>query len=311
MAYGNGSVTEESRALHLPLRVTDELNPSFVALRGRSAGIFDSMCEAGFSPDIEDVSDADMLAVERAATNLNSTWITITRVSAKAALVSLKKQARKRFHGNLANVAHTLREDLLLDLVEEGGSAALDELAALGDEEAWKLGERAWNGPSRPPIMGECAAFLREKTISERLSKAPTRDDEAIASLPLQPASFRATAERRPRRVGGVVEKDLVLADFFRALVDSVRDGLPRTVDFALTSVEGGGDPLPIRAVLAPKHAASLLPSGYRGDAAAWFAAGLRGIAVEAGGALVLGRGAVTAEADRLGLFIRGVEIVP
>ncbi|MCR6632100.1 MAG: UDP-2,3-diacylglucosamine diphosphatase LpxI [Magnetospirillum sp.] len=36
-------------------------------------------------------------------------------------------------------------------------------------------------------------------------------------------------------------------------------------------------------------------------------AAGLRGIAVEAGGALVLGREAVTTEADRLGLFIIGV----
>ena len=38
-------------------------------------------------------------------------------------------------------------------------------------------------------------------------------------------------------------------------------------------------------------------------------AAGLRGIAVEAGGTLVLGRDAVAAEADRLGLFIRGIEI--
>lgn len=37
-------------------------------------------------------------------------------------------------------------------------------------------------------------------------------------------------------------------------------------------------------------------------------AAGLRGIAVEAGGALVLGRDAVRAEADRLGLFVIGVE---
>lgn len=37
-------------------------------------------------------------------------------------------------------------------------------------------------------------------------------------------------------------------------------------------------------------------------------AAGLRGIAVEAGGALVLGRDAVAAEADRLGLFVVGVE---
>lgn len=36
-------------------------------------------------------------------------------------------------------------------------------------------------------------------------------------------------------------------------------------------------------------------------------AAGLRGIAVEADGALVLGRDAVTAEADRLGLFVIGV----
>lgn len=36
-------------------------------------------------------------------------------------------------------------------------------------------------------------------------------------------------------------------------------------------------------------------------------AAGLRGIAIEAGGALVLGREAVTAEADRLGLFVLGV----
>jgi len=37
-------------------------------------------------------------------------------------------------------------------------------------------------------------------------------------------------------------------------------------------------------------------------------AAGLRGVAVEAGGALVLGREAVAAEADRLGLFVLGVE---
>lgn len=37
-------------------------------------------------------------------------------------------------------------------------------------------------------------------------------------------------------------------------------------------------------------------------------AAGLRGIAVEAGGALVLGRDAIAAEADRLGLFVVGVE---
>jgi DUF1009 family protein len=37
-------------------------------------------------------------------------------------------------------------------------------------------------------------------------------------------------------------------------------------------------------------------------------AAGLRGIAVQAGGALVLGRGAVSDEADRLGLFVIGVE---
>lgn len=36
-------------------------------------------------------------------------------------------------------------------------------------------------------------------------------------------------------------------------------------------------------------------------------AAGLRGIAVEAGGALVLGRDAVAAEADRLGLFVIGI----
>jgi DUF1009 family protein len=36
-------------------------------------------------------------------------------------------------------------------------------------------------------------------------------------------------------------------------------------------------------------------------------AAGLRGIAVQAGGALVLGREAVAAEADRLGLFVIGV----
>lgn len=35
--------------------------------------------------------------------------------------------------------------------------------------------------------------------------------------------------------------------------------------------------------------------------------AGLRGIAVEAGGALVLGRDAVAAEADRLGLFVVGI----
>lgn len=40
-------------------------------------------------------------------------------------------------------------------------------------------------------------------------------------------------------------------------------------------------------------------------------AAGLRGIAVEAGGALVLGREVVTAEADRLGLFVCGIEITP
>ncbi len=37
-------------------------------------------------------------------------------------------------------------------------------------------------------------------------------------------------------------------------------------------------------------------------------AAGLRGIAVEAGGALVLGREAVAAEADRLELFVIGIE---
>ncbi|CAA7617349.1 conserved hypothetical protein [Candidatus Terasakiella magnetica] len=37
-------------------------------------------------------------------------------------------------------------------------------------------------------------------------------------------------------------------------------------------------------------------------------AAGLRGIAVEAGGALVLGRAAMAVEADRLGLFLVGVE---
>jgi len=37
-------------------------------------------------------------------------------------------------------------------------------------------------------------------------------------------------------------------------------------------------------------------------------AAGLRGIAVEAGGALVLGRDAMAAEADRLGLFVIGIE---
>ncbi len=37
-------------------------------------------------------------------------------------------------------------------------------------------------------------------------------------------------------------------------------------------------------------------------------AAGLRGIAVEAGGALVLGRDAMAAEADRLGLFVVGIE---
>ncbi|CAA7617060.1 LpxI family protein [Magnetospirillum sp. SS-4] len=36
-------------------------------------------------------------------------------------------------------------------------------------------------------------------------------------------------------------------------------------------------------------------------------AAGLRGVAVEAGGALVLGRDAVAAEADRLGLFVVGI----
>ena len=40
-------------------------------------------------------------------------------------------------------------------------------------------------------------------------------------------------------------------------------------------------------------------------------AAGLRGIAVEAGGTLVLGREAVAAEADRLGLFVHGIELVP
>ena len=40
-------------------------------------------------------------------------------------------------------------------------------------------------------------------------------------------------------------------------------------------------------------------------------AAGLRGIAVEAGGALVMGREAVGAEADRLGLFVSGIEIAP
>lgn len=37
-------------------------------------------------------------------------------------------------------------------------------------------------------------------------------------------------------------------------------------------------------------------------------ASGLRGIAVEAGGALVLGRDALAAEADRLGLFVVGIE---
>lgn len=37
--------------------------------------------------------------------------------------------------------------------------------------------------------------------------------------------------------------------------------------------------------------------------------AGLRGIAVEAGRALVLGRRAVAAEADRLGLFVQGIEL--
>ena len=40
-------------------------------------------------------------------------------------------------------------------------------------------------------------------------------------------------------------------------------------------------------------------------------AAGLRGIAVEAGGALVLGRAALAAEADRLGLFVVGIECPP
>lgn len=40
-------------------------------------------------------------------------------------------------------------------------------------------------------------------------------------------------------------------------------------------------------------------------------AAGLRGIAVEAGGGLVLGREAVAAEADRLGLFVYGIETAP
>ena len=39
--------------------------------------------------------------------------------------------------------------------------------------------------------------------------------------------------------------------------------------------------------------------------------AGLRGIAIEAGGALVLGKDAVAAEADRLGLFVLGIEIAP
>jgi len=38
-------------------------------------------------------------------------------------------------------------------------------------------------------------------------------------------------------------------------------------------------------------------------------AAGLCGIAVEAGGTLVLGRAAVAAEADRLGLFVVGVSM--
>lgn len=37
-------------------------------------------------------------------------------------------------------------------------------------------------------------------------------------------------------------------------------------------------------------------------------AAGLRGLAVQAGGTLVLGREALTAEADRLGMFVLGVE---
>jgi DUF1009 family protein len=37
--------------------------------------------------------------------------------------------------------------------------------------------------------------------------------------------------------------------------------------------------------------------------------AGLRGIAVEVGGSLVLGRDAVAAEADRLGLFVTGIEL--
>jgi DUF1009 family protein len=40
-------------------------------------------------------------------------------------------------------------------------------------------------------------------------------------------------------------------------------------------------------------------------------AAGLRGIAVEAGGTLVLGREALAAEADRLGLFVVGIECQP
>jgi len=40
-------------------------------------------------------------------------------------------------------------------------------------------------------------------------------------------------------------------------------------------------------------------------------AAGLRGIAVEAGGTLVLGREAVAAEADRLGVFVHGIELAP
>lgn len=40
-------------------------------------------------------------------------------------------------------------------------------------------------------------------------------------------------------------------------------------------------------------------------------AAGLRGIAVEAGGTLVLGREALAAEGDRLGLFVVGIECQP
>ncbi|RAU22574.1 DUF1009 domain-containing protein [Paramagnetospirillum kuznetsovii] len=52
------------------------------------------------------------------------------------------------------------------------------------------------------------------------------------------------------------------------------------------------------------------LPTMGTATLAAAKQAGLRGIAVEAGGALVLGREAVAVEANRLGLFVIGIEIV-